>query len=168
MRAEVKKLVLSLCQSVSYMCTSSIQHWYCPPFLIWYDRYGGDRAYMDSKHLFVFTSLIPGTLYCKQPGNECLLEEHLSVCTWEHLKSIHLTGAEIPLQDADSQNGGVADCSMWLTQCLPLKFTDHFERSNADSYHWSDIVFDLKTTRMGLRRSITTQCCLSAGKQNWP
>ena len=60
------------------------------------------------------------------------------------------------------------DCSTWLTQCLPLKFTDHFERSNADSYRRSDIVFDLKTARMGLRRSITMQCCLSAGKQNWP
>ena len=59
-------------------------------------------------------------------------------------------------------------CSTWLTQCLPLKFTDRFERSNADSYRRSDIVFDLKTARMGLRRSITMQCCLSAGKQNWP
>ena len=109
MHAEVKRLVLSLCQSFSYMCTSSIQHWYCLPFLIWYDRYGGDWAYMDSKHLFVITSLIPSTLYCKHPVNKCSLEERLSVYTRGHLKSIHLTSAEIPLQDADSHNGGVAD-----------------------------------------------------------
>ena len=29
-------------------------------------------------------------------------------------------------------------CSTWLTQSLPLKFTDCFERSNADSYRRSD------------------------------
>ena len=27
---------------------------------------------------------------------------------------------------------------MWRMQALPLNFTDHFERSNADSYDWSD------------------------------
>ena len=49
-----------------------------------------------------------------------------------------------------------------------LKFTDHFEWSNADCYLWRDIVF--KTARMSLRMStcITMQCGLSAGKQNWP
>jgi len=39
-------------------------------------------------------------------------------------------------------------CSTWLTQCLPLKFTDRFERSNAERYRRSDIVFHLKTARM--------------------
>ena len=32
------------------------------------------------------------------------------------------------------------DCSTWLTQSLPLKFTNHFKRSDADSYCRSDIV----------------------------
>ena len=49
--------------------------------------------------------------------------------------------------------------------CRPLKFTDRFEQSNAYSYRRSDIVFDLKTARMVLRRSITMQCCLSPGTQ---
>jgi len=51
----------------------------------------------------------------------------------------------------------------WLTQSLPLKFTDGFKRSNADSYRRGDIVFDLKIGRMCLRGSITMQCGISAG-----
>ena len=48
-------------------------------------------------------------------------------------------------------------CSMWLMKSLPLKFTDRFKQSNADSYHRHDIVFDLKTAHMSVRRSITMQ-----------
>ena len=61
---------------------------------------------MDSKHLFVFTSLIPSTLYCKRAGNKFSHEEHLSVYTW---RAFIWKMAEIQLQDADSHNGGVAD-----------------------------------------------------------
>ena len=32
-------------------------------------------------------------------------------------------------------------CNTWLMQSLPLKFTDHFKRSNADSYCRSNIVW---------------------------
>ena len=55
--------------------------------------------------------------------------------------------------------------SMWLMKSFPLKFTDRLERSNADRYRQSNIVFDLKITRMCPTGSITMQWGLSSGKQ---
>ena len=52
-----------------------------------------------------------------------------------------------------------------MTQTFPLKFTNHLERSNADGYCQSNIVFDFNTARMCPTGSITTQCSLSGGKQ---
>ena len=49
-------------------------------------------------------------------------------------------------------------CSTWLTQFLPLEFTNHFKQSNAYSYRRSDIVFNLQTNHMSLRRIINKQC----------
>ena len=56
-------------------------------------------------------------------------------------------------------------CGTWMTQSLPLKFTDHLERSNADRYRQSDIVFDFNIARVCPTGSITMQCGLSGGKQ---
>ena len=38
-------------------------------------------------------------------------------------------------------------CSMWLMQSLPLKLTDHFKQSNADSHRRSNAAFDFKIAR---------------------
>ena len=38
---------------------------------------------------------------------------------------------------------------------IPLKFTDHFEQSNADCYRLSNVVFDSKNARMCPTESIT-------------
>ena len=54
---------------------------------------------------------------------------------------------------------------MWMTQSFPLKFTNHFQRSNADGYRQSDIVFDFETTCMCTTGSTTIQSGLWAGKQ---
>ena len=56
-------------------------------------------------------------------------------------------------------------CGTWLMQSFPLKFTDRLERSSADRYRQSDIVFDFKTARMYPTGSITRQCSISEGKQ---
>ena len=45
-------------------------------------------------------------------------------------------------------------------QSFPLKFTDRLERSNADHYHQTDVVFDFKTACMRTTGSITIRCCI--------
>ena len=52
-----------------------------------------------------------------------------------------------------------------LMQSVPLKFTDHLERSNADRYRKSDIVFDFKIAHMCHTGSITMQCGLQQVNQ---
>ena len=53
--------------------------------------------------------------------------------------------------------------STWLMQSFPLKFTDRFERSNAECHHRSDIVFDLEKRPIWVSEGV--QSCSAAFQQ---
>ena len=66
-------------------------------------------------------------------------------CHWPHSMRMMTREWQRSLLEEIAFVHSIKRCGTWLIQSFSLKFTDRLERSNANRYHQTDIVFDFKT-----------------------